>query len=364
MKKRILILTQQGDTHSYAVARVLQSKGHTPLLWHTSDFPAIATESVSFREGQPSISVNGPELFLEEDDFDVVWNRRPAYFIDEEVLHPSDLEFAELGCRLFRKSLFDILARGAFWVNPHESVRKLTKLLQHSEAVDIGFETPDTLFTNDPTEIREFVRSCESGVVYKPMSTLPWKAESGYFMPFTSRLTKADLVEDDVLKSTPGIYQECVPKSHELRVTVMGNSVFTARLLSQRTEKGRLDWRKAYDELEMASDDLPDELKGMCFKLLERLGFVFGCFDFVVTPEGRYVFLEVNQMGQFLFVERYCELPLLDAFTDFLIEGKPDFQWCRRGPRVRYADLEEEVRKMVVDLRAQHRAPPPQFWAE
>jgi glutathione synthase/RimK-type ligase-like ATP-grasp enzyme len=29
----------------------------------------------------------------------------------------------------------------------------------------------------------------------------------------------------------------------------------------------------------------------------------FGCFDFIVTPEGEYVFLECNPNGQWLWIE-------------------------------------------------------------
>lgn len=32
---------------------------------------------------------------------------------------------------------------------------------------------------------------------------------------------------------------------------------------------------------------------------MRKLGIIFGCFDFIVTPDEEYVFLEVNPMGQF-----------------------------------------------------------------
>src|SRR5882672_6715415 len=36
----------------------------------------------------------------------------------------------------------------------------------------------------------------------------------------------------------------------------------------------------------------------------ELLGLAFGCIDLIVTPEGEHIFLEVNEMGQFLWVEQ------------------------------------------------------------
>lgn len=79
-------------------------------------------------------------------------------------------------------------------------------------------------------------------------------------------------------------------------------------------------------------------MESQCFTLLDELGLVFGCFDFVVTPSEDHVFLEVNEMGQFLFLERYCGLPLLDAFSEFLLQGRVDFEWNADEVQIRYTD--------------------------
>ena len=58
---------------------------------------------------------------------------------------------------------------------------------------------------------------------------------------------------------------------------------------------------------------------------MRMLGLAFGCIDLIVTPQGEYVFLEVNEMGQFLWVEqREPACPLLRAFATLLIEGRLD----------------------------------------
>lgn len=54
------------------------------------------------------------------------------------------------------------------------------------------------------------------------------------------------------------------------------------------------------------------------------------------------MFLEVNEMGQFLFLERCCDLPLLDAFSEFLLQGRVDFQWSYDSVQVRYAESQFE----------------------
>ena len=60
---------------------------------------------------------------------------------------------------------------------------------------------------------------------------------------------------------------------------------------------------------------------------MQSLGVVFGAFDFIVQPNGDYVFLGVNEMGQFLwFAEENSHFALLDTFVKFLISRRPDFR--------------------------------------
>ena len=78
MAKNVLILSQPKDLHAVAVAEALARRGARAVVWHTSDFPTRARESVCFEGGRRRVRVAGPELTLDHDDFDVVWHRRPT----------------------------------------------------------------------------------------------------------------------------------------------------------------------------------------------------------------------------------------------------------------------------------------------
>ena len=59
---------------------------------------------------------------------------------------------------------------------------------------------------------------------------------------------------------------------------------------------------------------------------MAELGIVFGCIDVVLDKHGELHFLEVNQSGQFLFVEKWVQsLPLLKAMCEMLAYGRPDY---------------------------------------
>jgi hypothetical protein len=359
----ILILSHPDDLHAFAVAEGLRIKGADPLLWCTPDFPSLSGESVTFDPGC-TIKVKGPEFERTSWGFDTVWYRRPLCAPRPSILHPADRLFAKNQCETFRRSLFDILCPQSFWVNPARSSWLASqKLFQLHAAIAAGLDTGATLFTNDPDEIRSFLAAHPQGVIFKTLSWALWRDDETDWVPYTKQITEADLVEDSLLRQTPSIFQELLPKDYELRVTIFGRQVFAAKVLSQQTETGRLDWRRSYHELKMEPTLLPERVAGRCFELMDRLGIVFGCFDFVVTPDGRHVFLEVNEAGQFLFIEHYTGMPLLDAFCDFLLQADPRFEWREGADCLRFDALLDRAKSLSDETALRHvRVPTPSYF--
>jgi glutathione synthase/RimK-type ligase-like ATP-grasp enzyme len=340
---RVVILTHAADIHALAVREALAAKGAPASLWMAADFPAVSRETLAIIGGQ--LSFGGFP-------YDTVWYRRPASSGGD-------------ACRTFREGLFSVLRRDGFWVNdPAARDRAESKPLQHAIAEEAGLQTPQTLYTNDAAEVRRFIRDCGGRIVYKSLYAAAWSDGAKRWQPATSLITADDVSDGDTFAAAPAIYQELVPKAYELRVTVIGKRVFAARLDSQSTERGRLDWRRAGDAIAAEAATLPPEAEAGCIALLSRLGLVFGCIDLVVTPDGRHVFLEVNQMGQWLFVERWTGMPLLDAFCELLLQGDAAFDWSPSRVTVRYADVAARAAAEREVLSLAHVAARPREWSE
>ncbi|HEX3552569.1 MAG TPA: hypothetical protein VIA62_05020 [Thermoanaerobaculia bacterium] len=316
----VLILTEPMDFHAFAVAEALRRKGVDAVLWHGTDFPGRQRASVWVDESGFDLEISGAEIALRQPRFDTVWNRRPTDPVLPGHLHPADRVPAGRDCQHFVWALWHLIAPDAFWVNPLSPVASaILKPYQLRLAREIGLEIPPTLCSNDPERIVEFLRAHEGETLYKSFHAGSWKTEDGLAILYTSPVTEDDLPEDAALQAAPGIFQVRIPKDHELRVTFLGAQAVAARLHTQANPETREDWRRSAS-LEVEPAALPEAVARQCRELMARLGLVFGCFDFIVTPEGRHVFLEVNPMGQFLFLERLCpEIPLLDRFCDFLI---------------------------------------------
>jgi len=161
-------------------------------------------------------------------------------------------------------------------------------------------------------------------VIYKSLFPVSWKSDGGVALLFTSAVTEDDLPEDALLSATPGIFQELLTKKYELRITVIGGHLFAAKLRSQEIPEARLDWRAAGSVVPVEPFDLPGDIADACLAVMKDLGIVFGCFDLVVRPTGEIFFLEVNEMGAFLWIEERLPEALSTADLLDVLSRLPD----------------------------------------
>jgi hypothetical protein len=203
----------------------------------------------------------------------------------------------------------------------------LLKMPQLIAAAQCGFAIPETLYSNDPEEIRRFWgEHHKAGVIFKLHLQTHWHAQSSgeRHALFTTELRQENLQDDAPLAGCPAIYQRKAEKAYELRVTCMDERCVAVRLDSQSRDSTRLDWRSdMVAPLKPALVALPRTVEERCIALMRKLGLAFGCIDLIVTPEGEHIFLEVNEMGQFLWVEQdEPRSELLRCFATLLLHQR------------------------------------------
>jgi Glutathione synthase/Ribosomal protein S6 modification enzyme (glutaminyl transferase) len=114
----------------------------------------------------------------------------------------------------------------------------------------------------------------------------------------------------------PTMFQPYVSKAAELRCVVIGKNIFSARINSQANADTRQDWRAADCQLEPFT--LPERVEASLLRLMESFGINFASLDMILTPEGEFVFLELNPNGQWLWLEHEVGLPLVANIADLL----------------------------------------------
>jgi glutathione synthase/RimK-type ligase-like ATP-grasp enzyme len=315
----ILIVTHSNDHHApKAVARALEARGEHVYRFDTDLFPTQLRLTLSDSGGG---RLSGPEGVLELEDISAVWYRRSG--VGTGIPRELDPQLRQPAVEESRRVVFGMLAAlGVFQLDALEQVRRSEhKPLQLKLAQALGLQVPRTLMTNDPEAVRAFAASCSSGVVTKMMSSFAVYDEAGKEqVVFTTPLGARELEDLDGLDLCPMTFQEQVNKAVELRVTVVGDQVMAAAIDSQSRPRARSDWRREGVALieEWQPYTLPEPVRVRVLGLMDALGLNYGAFDFIVTPEGRHVFLEVNPSGEFMWLLKYPGLPIDEALADVL----------------------------------------------
>jgi hypothetical protein len=363
--KRILIVSEPGDLHSDAVAYALRRKGHLCDCLFTTDFPTLLGLSLHLAPGDRTgrFLMRGPDVTEEDasEPFDTVWMRRPGSPVLPEEMHPGDREIAARQCEYLLAGVAPFLDRETktFWVNhPASDVAAQQKACQLRSAARVGLTIPETLISNDPAEIRPFLRRHGGVAAHKLLRPACWVSQGDagerVFSAYTVAVMEEQLPDDSVLRLCPAIVQPLLEKDFEVRVACLGDFLLAVRIHSQTDSRAATDWRAGQFHVEMEPYTLPAEVAEGCRRLLRELGLTYGSLDFVMTPQGAPIFLEVNPQGQFLFLELRAGLPLLDMFSEFLAAGTRDFTWRDDHEIVRFADYEEHWKRTWRSEAARH----------
>lgn len=276
-----------------------------------------ATARFRPQEGSWEFELNGRRIAL--DEVTAAYYRRPG--IPLPSAHAAT-EAAQDYCveewSAVLRSIWNRL-EGRWLNSPFEILRAEDKPRQLTEAAAVGFRLPDTLVTNDFEAADAFIGRAPT--IGKPLRKALVEAGQGDAVLFTSRVEP--LVEEDRpgMSMAPVIFQREVVKDHDVRVTVVGTSIFAVAIHSQGREETSVDWRKgARPDLLHEIIDLPPEVEARCIALARRLGLTYGAIDLILDQQGEFWFLEINPNGQWAWIEHRTGAPVAAAIVDRLIE--------------------------------------------
>jgi glutathione synthase/RimK-type ligase-like ATP-grasp enzyme len=312
----VLVISALGDAHAQAVMTALAARGELEVeLLDLSDFPQRLALSMAFEDGKHRFALCRPGGgILDLDRVRAVWWRRPqAFLLPESMTDAAHRRFAVSEARTAFQGLYQSM--NAVWVNePLRDAAAVNKPFQLTLAQRIGLEIPPTLMTNDPDEAVAFWQQNDGTVIYKQFLALPetWRE--------TRRLRpqEADLVA--AVRWAPVIFQRYIEAEADIRVTVIGDELFAAaadvRSGGYPTDV-RLNLDAAY-----VSHQLPESVGAQLRRMVNELGLRYGAIDLRLTPDGRYVFLEINPAGQFLYIEQATGQKIAAALAALLASSE------------------------------------------
>lgn len=253
-------------------------------------------------------------------EISAIWYRSPTTFRFPDPLSPVERQHAHTEAKLGLGGVLTALP--ALWVNhPARNADAGYKPVQLAFAARSGLIVPPTLIRNEAAAVHSFARQAtETGLVSKLLGAATVNEEGRRKVRYSRRLDECRLRDLRGVEQTAHQFQQWVPKSYEVRMVVIGQRLFSVAIHAH-SEAARVDWRSDYPALSYEALDPPEDVAVGVHAVMKELGLVLGAFDFIVTPEGRLVFLEVNPGGQYGWLETNIDVPLTVTLADLLARG-------------------------------------------
>jgi len=330
MTPKIVIVTQPSDPHADAVIRELHKRSFPVFRFHPEDFPNSINISCQIRNGKLSGEILTKYHRLEIDQIHSIWYRRPQKPKLSTNTIAGGLDYIQTQCNSLINALY--FAVDTFWVSDPAKLKVAeVKALQLIRAAQVGFQTPDTLISNDIKHIQKFceVISPHYQIAIKAINAIPTHTPDGMRLPFTTILPSDIDLSNRHISICPTVFQPYLEKGGEVRCIVIGNKLFPVKITPKLVTDDATDWRTRHvvdENLNLIDNnryeliELPKVIEKQIHQLMNGFGIVFAAIDMIITPNGEYFFLELNPNGQWLWLEDELGIPLTKTMADLLID--------------------------------------------
>jgi hypothetical protein len=319
----VLILSRSIDAHVPPVVEELSKRGVETIHFNLADFPkevTLAATLISF-SGSWSGGFTHQGHMLSFENLVSVWRRRPtSYKVAEEGYTLGQKKFIEEEADRAFLGIVESFSQAPLVVSQTHAVRRAElKALQLAIAQRLGMRVPRTLLTNDPVAAKAFYETCKGQVILKAVSRgiIDEQSDALNKALYTTKIETEHLSENRIqqMRLTGHVLQEYIPKALEVRVVVIGKRVFTAEIHSPH-----LDFRERYGDNSYKVHQLPAAVEHQVLALVKEFELQFSSMDLLVSPDGEYLFIDLNPNGQWLWLQQHIGegFPLKEAMADLL----------------------------------------------
>ncbi len=308
---KVLIITHSADNEAVtSVMDQLSATGATPLRFDVDRYPIVTRLTSEYHGSRRHLLLEDGSGVYPLEDLTAVWYRR-SYHIAEGLDQVLEKPYLTPAAGEIRRTLFGMLeSLSCFQLERYSTYRRLdSKEEQLRLAVECGLLVPATCITNNPERLQAFMREVKGPIVAKMQSAFAIYQDGQEQVVFTSEIREDHLEQLPQLRFCPMTFQEKLPKALELRVNMVGTSIFAFSIDSQQQAGAETDWRKegAALAIQWRPYHLPADVADSLSRLMDRYGLNYGAIDLILTPDGKYYFLELNAAGEFFWLDKLCE---------------------------------------------------------
>ena len=302
----ILIFSELCDASTSDVIDWLSNLGHTTYRINAED--NVCNLKVAINNQSINVSVELKDTYIDLNDIDNVWYRRGKLSINYEVSFSKDIN--NKVCNSIYSHLFDeelTLKEFIYYYlydKPHlgdNSEIKFNKLISLKKAKEVGLKIPDSEIDSKKEDLINFFNLHNNDCISKGVQDiLSFTINNKGYHYTTSKIEREDIQE---MGTTffPSLLQENIEKKYELRIFYLKGSFYPMAIFSQNDEQTKIDFRNYNNEKPNRNVPfiLPKKIEKKLETFMQSMELDTGSIDMIVTPEDRYIFLEVNPKGQY-----------------------------------------------------------------
>jgi ATP-GRASP peptide maturase of grasp-with-spasm system len=253
------------------------------------------------------LSIEGVNLYLS--DVTGVWFRRGQINLDyrssfTDILDKTIQAGIQSHLSFELKTLHDLIyyffKTGSAYMLGDFHLRHSNKVINLLKALEAGLEIPNTSISDNHGCLSDLAKN--GSLITKGIQTnlsafhinIPY-----YYM--TSEVATIDINADLNTKFFPTLVQRKIEKIYEIRTFYIKGKCYSTAIFSQNDSSTSIDYRN-YNIVRpnrFIPYSLPDEIEDKLCKFMASTGLDTGSIDLIFTTDQKYIFLEVNPVGQY-----------------------------------------------------------------
>ncbi|WP_299453964.1 MvdC/MvdD family ATP grasp protein [uncultured Microscilla sp.] len=319
----VLIVTYSDDDEGINnVTEALQSKGANVYRFNTNYYPTQIQLASHYINNTEQVKIISEDVVHNLAKFDAVWYRRIR--IGQELPEEMADEYKIPAIEESKTTFWGTLASwgiGKFVLDAVADIRRAeNKQLQLKVANRLGLRIPATLITNSAQEVKAFAHNYSAVISKMQYAFSIYDGTEDEYKVYSHKWQPEELEDMTGLEFSPMIFQEYVEKECEFRVAIVGEQIFCGKIPSQQSTEGQADWRKDGSLIDdIVPYDLPASIQLKLLHLMDYFGLNYGAVDLIKTPEGKFVFLEVNPVGEFSWLDQAFNNKISEAIANVLL---------------------------------------------
>jgi hypothetical protein len=315
----ILIVSDRNDVHTLKVESFLKEDSIKYVRFNI-DVESLKETFIRFKENEWEI--NCPTCSFRTSDITVIWNRRTYVELLLEEIDNNDVGF-KIWKGEWNKTLLGIYSslESKKWLNFYrDSYYAENKYRQYIVAKKVGLKTPSFICSNDKGYLQNFFNNKEEKVLKFMNQDFYQTGDEGYKGLYVNKIKIEELNKFQKNGENPIVLQDYISKKFEVRYTIVGQNHFVCKIESQLSKIANVDWRR-YDLPNTPHSIIkpPKKIEEKVVKFMNDFNLNYGALDFIVSKNNEWYFLELNSMGQFLWIEDLTGLEISNSIAKWLI---------------------------------------------